>query len=175
MLNRFFLLSVLFSLFGVLSCTDPEEPSQTPDTISYFFEVEVEGTKYRQELKTDLPDDSTFPLVFSGGFNTTIDKACVPEPCITPFFINMLFSDVSGKQPWDQIEMIQVPSGSYTSHNWFGGTATTPAPTTGTVTITKKSLKQKLIQGSFEGEVYKTGTLTPVKIPIKGSFSARYL
>lgn len=172
--NRLFLLILLISGLGIVSCSDPQEPNQNPDTISFFFEVEVEGNKFRQELSADFPDE-TFPLIFSGGFNTVIDQACISGVCIKPFYVNMLFGDVSEKQPWEQIEMIQVPSGSYTSHNWYGGSDETPTPSEGRVTITKKDLAQRLIQGTFEGEVYKTGTQTPIKIPIKGSFSAKYL
>ncbi|MBA4299631.1 MAG: hypothetical protein C0433_05910 [Cyclobacterium sp.] len=165
-------LLALFFLFS-LSCTDSPEPDQAKDPLKFYFEVEVEGQKFRQELSPSLPD-SNHPLMFQGGFNTQINQGCIPGDCITPFFINMLFSDALGKQPWEQIEMIQVPSGSYTSHNWFGGSNLTPTPTTGFVTITKKSLEQNYIQGTFEGEVYKTGTQTPVKFPIKGSFTAKF-
>lgn len=156
-----------------ISCTDSPEPDQETDLIKFYFEVEVDGQKFRQELSPSLPD-TNHPLIFDGGFNTQISEGCIPGGCINPFFINMLFSDVSGKQPWEQIEMIQVPTGSYTSHNWFGGSNLSPTPTTGFVTITKKSIDQNYIQGTFEGDVYKTGTQTPVKIPIKGSFSGKY-
>lgn len=168
----FVLIAVFFFALG--ACTEPTEPDQDSDEVSYFFEVEVEGTKFRQELAKDFPANE-FPLVFAGGFNTSIDKGCIPGVCIFPFYVNMLFSDDLGKQPWEQIEMIQTPTGSYTSHNWYGGSNLNPIPTTGTVTIIKKDLKLGLIQGTFEGEVYKTGTPTPVKIPIKGSFSGKYL
>jgi hypothetical protein len=164
-------LSIL--LLFCLACTGSPEPDQAKEPLKFYFEVEVEGQKFRQELSPSLPD-SNHPLMFQGGFNTQINQRCIPRDCITPFFINMLFSDALGKQPWEQIEMIQVLSGSYTSHNWFGGTNQTPTPTAGFVTITKKSLEQNYIQGTFEGEVYKTGTQTPVKIPIKGSFSGKY-
>ncbi|MFN3996960.1 hypothetical protein [Algoriphagus sp.] len=70
----------------------------------------------------------------------------------------MIFSDAIGKQAWEMIEMMDLPSGSYTSHHWYGGTNLSPTPTTGSVTIIKKSVDQNYIQGTFEGEVYKTGT-----------------
>lgn len=159
--------------FLLTSCTDEIEPDQSQNEVTFFFEVEVEGKKFRQELSASTPLES-FPLVFDEGFNTEINTGCIPAVCITPFYVNLICSDASGKQPWEMIEMLQVPSGSYTSDYWYGGTNQTPTPSAGFVTITKKSLEQKYIQGTFEGEVYKTGTPTPVKIPIKGSFSAKY-
>ncbi|MFC3415644.1 hypothetical protein [Algoriphagus hitonicola] len=167
-MRKIWIALVLFSI----SCTDPVEPK--PEALIFYFEVEVEGQKFRQELLPDLPDEN-HPLVFDGGFLTEINEGCTPDECISPFFINMLFAGNSGSQQWEQVEMIQVPSGSYTSHFWYGESDETPTPSEGRVTITKKDLSQKLIQGTFEGEVYKTGTQTPIKIPIKGSFSAKYL
>ncbi|WP_075350487.1 hypothetical protein [Algoriphagus marinus] len=166
MKNNLLLLCLAFLTFN--SCTE----ESTPEELTYFFEVEVEGKVFRQEFSRDLPE-TQMTLVYQGGFNAQIQTDCISPPCITPFFVNMSFKDDLGSTPLEQIESISLPSGSYTTHYWYGGSNSTPDPTSGTVAITKKSIPQKLLEGSFVGEVYKNGTPTPVKIPIKGSFSVK--
>jgi hypothetical protein len=174
---RNILLALLLTAFCASSCSDEEQP----DSSDFFFEVEIDGQVFRQEFSKSLGLNE-MPLIFEGNktstigqINARIDRNCLNTSCIMDFYVNMVFDSKPGTREIEVVEQIQVPTGNYTSHYWWGDSNEEPAPSSVTMTIIETNELEGVIKGSFAGEVYKTQTSSPIKTPIKGSFYARYL